>query len=121
MDMAVDQAGDHIAPGQIDLPRAGDIGGGQAAMRRQRDDPVAAHQHVLIAARRRAGAVDDGRATIEYRLLGRLGRLGKGGEGQGAGDQGGEAGGVHHLSLFAGPIGAHGMGLYVFGVEIDRA
>jgi hypothetical protein len=80
-------------------------------MRRQRDDPVAAHQHVLIAARRGAGAVDDGRAAIEHHVLGRLGRLGKGGEGQGAGDQGGKTGASHQLSLLAGPIGAHGMGL----------
>ena len=48
--MAVDQAGDDIAAGQIDLLRARDIGGGQAAMRRQRDDPF--------------GAPDDGRRFL---------------------------------------------------------
>jgi hypothetical protein len=66
MDVAVDQAGDHIAPRKVDLASIAGLRG-QAALCTDRDDTLAIDQYILRRPGRRAGPVDDRCARIEDR------------------------------------------------------
>jgi hypothetical protein len=63
--MAIDQAGEQIATGEIDGPGAADQGRGEPRRGQHRLDPLAVHDHRHVALRRPAGAVDQGGAAVD--------------------------------------------------------